>query len=186
VLDPLSTWTNALLSLPPDSSSSAGIINFVAAIATLMNKIQAGPTGTPGIFTLNQSVFISNLSGLTPTGTNSWVNTLANAWNAAVSASVITPDTVTAIVWTASGVDTLTSPSATTTIVSLSTAYATLVSELMAIATLFLTPGITYSQVSSYPQPLAQAFRDATLAFEFNCIGVESPSTPVPIVFQGE
>lgn len=191
-LTALSDWTNALKNLPAVSSAPDGVHNFAVEISNHMDSVQAGPTGTAGIFTMEESTFESNLMTLGTSGDTSWVAKLVSAWQTAVIASSITSGTVTDPLWTLSMTDIDTAGSAPVVISTIASAAATLQSELMAIATVFTSSNPDSTEVSNCPQQIAKAFRDATLAFTFNCIGEMTnplpppPGIPVPKVFTAQ
>jgi hypothetical protein len=172
------TLSNNLLALSPSSNLFTAIPIFVGVIANFMNEVQAGPTGTVGIFTFGNAAMIAAMEAMTPVSDNSWIPIFANAWEAGVVSGVITPSTVTNSIWIGSGnKDTETSPSPSSTITTLSAAKAVLIAGLETAQ-----PDITE------PITFATAIRNATLAFEFTCIGLGSPPlfTPIPIVIAAE
>lgn len=184
MLDPLTTWTNTILALPTETVQPVGMLNLSNAIGGLMDKVQAGPTGSPGILTFSSPVMASNLGALSPSSSPAWAGTMASAWASAMAASVIAPGTVTEPAWTASVVDVATLPSAAATVVTLAAATSLLTTELQALAALFQNPNTPPATLAQGPMMMAQAFRDATSAFTFLCIGlaVAVPSPiPVPI-----
>jgi len=168
----------AFLALSPTTNSTEGVTAFVGVVANFMDQVQAGPTGTPGIFTLNQSVMIPLILAMPPVSDDSWISNFVSAWQTSVSASTITPGTVTESVWVGSGgLDIATLPSAATTITTIAAAAATLESGLNLVGA-----------ASDQTLQLATAIRDATLAFVFNCIGLAAPPplTPIPIPLSAE
>ena len=172
ILD-LSGWTKRFNQLDPTLIPIEGVTNFAQAVADLTNPLQANPGGVPGILTFAQPVFVANLSSLAPTLAASWVAILANAWNLAMAASIITPGTVTNAVWLGSGgVDSSTAGTGTAVIQNLAAATAQLSTELATI-----TPDVS-------AQGMALAFRDATLMLQLQVIGLAPPLalTPIPIV----
>jgi hypothetical protein len=180
VLDPLSTWTDKIKALPSVKDPVTGVTNFVAAISSLTNKVQAGPTGQVGIFVMDQPTFIAQLSSLSPF-TPTWSVIMATAWQASVLASVIVPNTVTDPLWTSSNTDSNTLPAAAATIITIPAAFASLTSDLAAISSYFLTQPTDSKQIQAkHPEAMAKAFRDATLQFQFNCIGLVSAIVPIP------
>lgn len=173
MLPSASSLKNDLSNLPSASGPADGSVNFVGAISAFMNQVQGGPLGTPGIFALMDAAMIAIMSTLTPTSGDAWKSTLADAWEAAVLAAIITPATVTNPTWIGSGgKDVLTLPAAPASIPTLSAAKAVLVASLASVG-----------PTDDAPLPLASAFRDATLAFVFNCIGLGPPPAfpPIPI-----
>jgi len=158
-----------ILNLSPTTSANTGMTNLTAQIADFMNQVQAAG-GEPGIFALAQSVVVAALAALPPVSDNSWINGFANAFEAGVTAAIITPGTVTNAAWIgSSGIDVNTLPSAST-ITTIAAAKAQLISDLA---------NVTSS--NNPPYPLAQAISDATLKFIFLCIGLGPPPTFVPI-----
>ena len=171
------TLKQNILSLKPTKNSIEGITAFVEVIADFMNLVQAGPTGSTGIFTFNNSAMISIMETMKPVKDNSWIANFANAWEAGVSGGIISPGTVTDPTWIGSGnKDIETLPSASATIINITSAKAHLISNLSNI------------NISNAPLPFATAIRNATLIFQFNCIGLGSPPsfTPIPIVFSAQ
>jgi hypothetical protein len=169
---------NNILALSPTTDEVAGITSLVGVLADFMNQVQGGPDGMVGIFTLDNPTVIAALSTLAPVNNNSWVAAFSTAFLSGVTAGVITPSTVTNSAWIGSGdLDTETSPSAASTITTLSAFESTLMSGL---------DGATAE--NNPPQPFAAAFRDSTLEFQFECIGLGPPPTftPIPIVIAAE
>jgi len=164
---------SALLALEPTKDKTQGITKFVGVISSFMNKVQGGPLGSPGIFTFNDAAMIAILMTQQPVKDNSWIPTFASAWEAGCIAAVIAPGTVTNPVWIGSGTkDVATLPTAAATITTLSAAKALLTAGLASVG-----------PTSDAPLPLANAIRNATLAFVFNCIGLGPPPplTPIPV-----
>jgi hypothetical protein len=162
-----------LLTLPEELNSAAAATNFINKIAAFMDQVQAGPTGSPGIFTYNKPPAIAGIQALTPVIDNSWITNFANAIHSGSTSATLTPGTVTSPVWTASLVDTF-----PPTITTLSAALSTLISDLASV-----TSG------NNPPMPLAQAISNYTLAFTFECTGLATsvPSPiPVPLPFSAE
>lgn len=171
-LDPLSEWGKALDNLPRTGDIAAGCLNFATAIAGLTDKVQAGDDGQAGILTFNKAIFAVQLQALAPTGTDSWTTIVATSWLAAMTASVITPGTVSKPVWAASeGKDTETLATAAGTISNLSAASA------------FLETALKATKPALTSQAVAKAFRDATLMLQFTVIGKApgTPPSPVPL-----
>jgi len=183
MLDPLSTWTSTLKALPSVDSQSTGAQNFAQALGDLMNKVQGGATGSPGIFAFAVPIMKAQLMTLTPTGGPEWATKLATGWQTACTASIITPGTVSNPAWTASGVDVLTLPTAAATITTISAAGAALSSSLSAVAQIFQASNPDPGEVANAPEKMAKAFRDATLLFQFTCIGLvlAPPAPPFPL-----
>lgn len=181
MLKPLATWAERFANIPPTDSPSKGSLAFATVLGGLMNDVQGGPTGSPGIFTFAAPVFANGLSSLSPSGGTGWVSTLSQAWMSACQASVITPGTVTNPAWAASGVDVATSPSAASTIGTISAATALLKSGLMEVAELFQQKNPDPALVLKAPENMAKAFRNGTLAFVFTCIGLAPGLPPFPV-----
>jgi hypothetical protein len=177
MLPTASSFKDSLLALSPTKDQAEGVNNFVNAVADFSNQVQAGSTGTPGILTFGNSAMVAILLTQHPVKDSSWIMPFANAWEAGILASVITPGTVTGPAWIGSVVDVDTLPSAADTITTLSAAKAILISGLGNVA-----------PTSDAPLPLATAIRNATLALTFNCIGLGAPPdfTPIPIPIPAE
>lgn len=185
MVDPLSGWKSRLLAMPPVNTATAGVQNLADFLGDEMDKVEA-QGGSPGIFTFDRPLFVSTLlsSGFGPTAGNEWAGKLATAWMTASGSATITAGTVTNGAWTASVTDIQTSPSGSSTIVTLSSAKTFLENTLLSAASTFASV-TNPSQGDAVVDQVAGAFRDATLMFQFNCIGlaiaVPSP-IPVPIV----
>lgn len=165
-------FSSQLLTVPPEANSETAATNFIGVVATFLNQMQAGPTGTPGILTYNNSIAISGIAALTPVNDDSWITNFANAIHSGVTSATLTAGTVTSPAWTASGVDTL-----PPTITTLPTALSLLISELA-----------TVTSSNNPPQPMAQAIHDYATALTFLCTGIVagSPPTPLPLTFSAE
>ena len=173
-----STLANDILALPTTTDKVSGITNLVDLLGNFMDQVEGNPGGTVGIFTLNNATVIAALSSLVPVDDNSWVSAFTTAFLSGVTTGTITPGTVTNSAWIGSGnMDTETSPSPSSTITTLSAFESTLMSGLSS-ATAENNP----------PQPFAGAFRDSTLEFQFECIGLGPPPTftPIPITIAAE
>lgn len=185
MLDPLSGWKSRLLAMPPASDANSGIQNLADFLGDQMDKVEA-QGGGPGIFTFDRGLFASTLlsSGFGPTSGNEWAGKLATAWMTGSGSTTITAGTVTNPAWTASVTDIQTLPSGSATIVTLASAKTFLESALLGAASSFSSV-TNPAQGDAVVTQVAGAFRDATLLFQFNCIGlaiaVPSP-IPVPIV----
>ena len=159
-------------------------MNLANAVGDLMGKVQAGPLGQPGILTFMSAVMGSSLGSAQPAAGPDWVPQMVNAWQSAMMSSVITPGTVKFPGWTASQSDILTIPSAAASIPTLAAAAALLQTELMALAATYMNPQADTATLMSGPQKMAQAFRDATSMFLFQCIGLmilPPPAPPAPL-----
>lgn len=161
-----------ILALPTTIIPLTGVGNLISVLSSFTNQVQAGPTGSPGIFTFNGPITIPLIVAMPPVADNSWIPVFAAAMIAGITAGTITPGTVTNPAWLGSVVDVNTSPSAVATISTIAVAQATLISKL-ASATANNNP----------PYPFAEAIRDAILEFIFICIGLgPGPAfTPIPI-----
>jgi len=162
-----------LLTLPEELSSHQAAVNFVAKVAAFMNQVQAGPTGTPGIFTFNNASAVSGIEALTPVLDNSWIVGFANALHSGSTAATLTPGTVSSPTWTSSGVDVL-----PPTITTLPAALGVLIAGLGSV-----------TSSNNPPMPLAQAISNYTLAFVFQCTGFEATDggpVPVPLTFPAQ
>jgi hypothetical protein len=141
-----------------------------------MDLLQAGPTGSSGIFALNRPAMIGILMTQEPTATKDWILKFADAWEAGVSGAIIAPATVTNPAWGGSGgVDTLTLPSGAATIVNIPAGKAILMAELSKV-----------KPTVPAPMPLAEAVQKATKTLSFLCIGLSPGMTPVPIPFTAQ
>lgn len=174
MLPSVSTLNNNILALQPVGVEITGITNLVNVIAAFMNQMQAGPTGTPGIFTYNNAAAIALLSSLPNVGDNSWVINFANGIHAGSTGAILVPGTVTAPAWTASVVDVL--PPVNTTI---------------AAALPVLISGLNNCSYSNNPaMPMAQAISDYAKAFTFLCTGLvlapPGPPIPLPLSFPAQ
>jgi len=158
---------NQLLTLKPSDSPIEAATNFINVVAAFFDKVQAGPTGSPGIFTYNKAVAIPLIAALPPVPDQSWIMPFANAINAGAVAGTLTPGTVTLpAVWLVSVVDVL--PPVITTIA---------VAKNLLIAA--LTP---VTSTNNPPLPLAQALYLYISAFIFLVTGIGGTViSPVPI-----
>lgn len=189
-LDPLSDWTARLLAMPQVDTPLLGATNLADFYGDLADKVEAdSPDGSSvGIFTFDRITFATTLVGLGfgPDASTAWAGKIATAYSTALATSVITPGTVTSAAWTLSTVDTLTAPTGAATITSIAAAAASLETDLIASNALFQAGTITTpSEADSSIEDFANAFRKATLLFEFLCIGIAAgaPPTPVPLTF---
>jgi hypothetical protein len=174
MLPSVSSLNSQILALSPNSSESSAMTNLVNVIAAFLNQMQAGATGSPGIFTYNNSAAISAMSSLPNAADSSWVSSFANGVHAGATAATLAPGTVVSPAWTASGVDTL--PPTNT---GLSAALSVLVSGLN---------NCTYS--NNPAMPMAQAISDYAKAFTFLCTGLvlapPGPPIPLPLTFNAQ
>ncbi len=161
---------DSLLALSPSSDPVSAVNAFVKVIADFTAKAQGGPLGIPGIITFGNAAMASLLLAMPPVMDNSWIVPFANAWQAGILASIITPGTITNPIWIGSTVDVATLPSAAATILTLPAATAILISGLASVV-----------PDSNAPLPLATAIRDATLALVFNAIGLGALEVPIPV-----
>jgi hypothetical protein len=167
-----------ILALPTSDNLVTAVPDFVAVIANWTNQLQAGPDGTPGIFTFGNAAMSAILETLVPVDDNSWIPIFANAWQAGILAGVVAPSTVTNSVWIGSGTkDTETSASPASTITTISAAKALLISELANVV-----------PDNTAPLALATAINDATQALIFTVIGLGPPPTftPIPLTFNAQ
>lgn len=163
----LSGWTSRLNQIPKIASATAADINFADAIGDLTDPLEV-IGGTPGIILFARPIFATALDAMTPSAGMAWASIMANAWQSALAASVITPGTVSDPAWVGSGnsdVDTL--PIGASTIINLAAAMASLQSALLT------------SQPAIGCDDFAKAFRDATLMLQFQVIG-KGPPPPLP------
>lgn len=173
MLPSVSSLNNQILALPPTLSSSAGATQFINVIAAFLNQMQAGPTGSPGIFTYSNAPAIAALTLLQPVGDNSWINNFANAIHSGSTAASLIAGTVTDPAWTASAVDTF-----PPTIITLSSALSTLISDLASVTAL-----------NNPAMPMAQAISNYAQAFTFQCTGLVTtggPPAPLPLTFPAQ
>lgn len=168
MLPSVSSLNSQLLALPPTLSSNAGATQFVNCIASYMNQVQGGPTGTPGIFTYLRPPVIAAIQALPPLIDNSWITNFANAIHLGTTGATLVPGTITSPAWTASITDI-----GPVSIITLSSALSTLISA--------LSP-VTWDNNPALP--LAQAINSYTLAFTFQTTGLAlaPPGPPIPIV----
>jgi hypothetical protein len=155
------------LSMPEAFTPIDGATHFVNIIGNYMDQVQAGPTGSPGIFTYLRPPVIAAIAALPPVKDNSWIVQFANAIHLGALGAILVPGTVTLpAVWLVSVVDTL--PPVITT---LDAALAVLIGSLANV-----------TSANNPPQPLAQAIHDYISAFIFLCTGIGGTViTPVPI-----
>lgn len=173
-----STLSDNLLALTPSDTIDGAIPPFVGVIADFTNEVQAGPDGTVGVLTFGNAAMIAAMEAMTRVPDNSWIPIFADAWEAGITTSVITPSTVTDSVWSGSGdKDTETSPSPTTTITTIAAAKAVLIAGLT-----------TAEPDDNEPIAFATAIYNATLALSFTCIGLGPPPAlpPISIVFPAQ
>lgn len=163
-----------ILSLKPVLSRQAGATQFVNLVANFINKVQAGPTGVPGILTYSNSIAILAIENLPEVVDMSWVINFANAIHLGVIHGSLLQGTVTDSSWTYSNVDTY-----TPIITNLSSALSTLISGLQ-IVTYKDNPAI----------PMATAIYNYAKSFTFQCTGLvsdsPSPPIPLPLIFNAE
>lgn len=170
------TLNQAILALTPLVNQHIALVNFVDVVADFMDQVQAGPTGSPGILTVNRPVFVAQLETQVPVADSSWIPNFADAWYMGVAQGTITPGTVSAPAWAGgSGTDTQTSASPVATITTLMAAKALLQAELANVM-----PDNTAAL------PMAKAIRDATLAMTFLCVGLNPSSSPVSVSFPAQ
>jgi uncharacterized transporter YbjL len=172
------TLSNNILALAPSSITDVAIPLFVDVIANFTNEVQAGPDGTPGILTFGNAAMVTAMEAMVPVADSSWIPIFADAWEAGITTGIITPGTVTDPAWLGSGnKDTETLASPATTIITLSAAKAILISGLMSAM-----------PDNTAPLAFATAIYNATLAFQFECIGLGVAPTfiPIPIVFPAQ
>lgn len=180
MLDPESAWIDKFKKMKPADTPIQGIQQLADTIEGLINKVEPnlpGATISPGIFTWNKPIFIAQALALAPTPGPTWIPTLASAWTAACSASIIKPGTVNdPSLWQVSTVDTLTLPVAAATITTISAAQAVLSGLLQLVPV-----AMAANQPGKAPENMAKAFRAATLTFMFTLIGIAgTPISPVP------
>jgi hypothetical protein len=155
------------LNLPEETDRHQAATNVVNVIADFMNQVQAGPTGSPGIFTYTRPPAISMIEALPEVDDDSWIPNFANAIHAGATAAILTPGTVVYPAWTASSVDVL-----------------PVVNVGLGAALSVLMEGLQPVTSSNNPcLPLAQAIYNYTLAFKFLCTGLvlAPPGAPFPL-----
>lgn len=179
-LDPPKEWENRLRAMAQSQSLSAGAKELADFYGDMGDKVQ-GLGGSPGIFTFNRAVFQAQLMalGFAPNpSAPGWAAILSTAWLNAVNLSTVSPGTVPNPAWTASGVDVLTVPIGSATIITASAAKAKLQASLIASANAFK------SNSDDGIFKFAKAFHDATKEFTFLTIGltlVGPAPVPTPI-----
>jgi hypothetical protein len=174
MLPSVSTFSNTLLALSPVDVSLAGATQFIGAVASFINQVQAGPTGSPGILTYGESAAIAAMQSLPPVNDNSWITGFASAIHVGTTTGILVPGTVTSPAWTASLVD-VDPPVIITSAIALST----LISGLSSV-----------TSSNNPPVPMAQAISNYALALTFQCTGLAlappGPPIPVPLTFNAE
>lgn len=142
MLPPAQTLANEILALPASPIPLTGITAFVGVITSYMANVQGGPTGLPGIFTLNSALVIAAMTAMKPVTDNSWISSFADAMEDGIVAAIITPGTVTEPVWVTSVTDVSTLPLGASTITTIAAAKAKLIFEYckhnIAICTIYL------------------------------------------------
>jgi hypothetical protein len=168
MLPGVSSLNSQLLALPPVGTSVAGATQFVNCIATYMNQVQGGPTGSPGIFTYMNAPAIAAIQALSPVADNSWITNFANAIHTGSTSATLVPGTITNPAWTSSLVDI-----GPVSITTLAAALSTLISGLNAV-----TSG------NNPAMPMAQAIHDYVAAFVFQTTGLiaDPPNAPIPLI----
>lgn len=168
---------SALLSMPKTTSKLDGVTNIVNEIGDYMDKLQAGGSGSPGIFALDRPSMIGILMSQNPVTNDSWVKIFSKAWEAGVSGATITPGTVTDSAWAGSGgVDAVTPGTGSAAITNIPAAKSVLEAKLKQVK-----PTIPA------PLPMAEAVHEATKTLSFLCIGLAPVSfTPIPLPFTAQ
>lgn len=190
-LEDLDSWKERLLAMPSVSTSIEGAQNLADFYGDKADKVQAdSPDGSSeGIFTFNRSVFVVQLiaQGFGPSSSADWIPKISTAYEMALKASSISASTVTNSAWTATGnKDTQTKSTGIEVITTISAAKGILEAGLISAENPFLSGGIQNPDDMSDSNALfAKAFRDATLAFVFTCIGkvMGVPPVEVPLTF---
>lgn len=161
-----------ILALSPSTSKPSAVQAFVDVIATFTQDVQAGSMGSPGVLTLNKPAMVGILTSQSPTAGNDWIMTMANAWEAGVSTGTVAVGTVTNPAWIGSG-----GMDISCNISNVAAAKSMLISELASVV-----------PDSSAALPMATAFRNATLALKFLCVGLGPPPSmaPIPLTFNAE
>jgi hypothetical protein len=182
-VDGLSSWKSRLLAMPNVGDQTSGAWNLANFCGDMMDKLNV-QGGTVGVFTFDRPLFVSTLLAvMSPDGGTAWAGKLASAWATASGSNTVTPATVTNGAWAGGSTkDILTSPSGNSTIVNLSAAKSALESSLIAVGTPFVNKDIqTGAQADSSNEAFAKSFRDATLMFQFKCIGLNPAMIPTPV-----
>jgi hypothetical protein len=177
MLADLQAWQDRLMQMSPAKDPISGALNLANFCGDMIDNVQASG-GHTGIFKFNRPLFTATLAAsFAPTASPSvWATEISVAWQAAVSASIITPGTVTNPAWLISFVDVNTLPIGASTIITLSIATNTLKNALVTSQSTFT------NSVPDGSKAFAKAFRDATLMFKFLCIGIAgTPVSPVPL-----
>jgi hypothetical protein len=176
VIDAASVWKSEFKNLPLVSSSvgdaMSNIADFVDQRVT-GKMILGAPMGGSFSFTFNKAAFLSPLTSLTPSPSNSaGMNALASAWQSAVLSSnmivasgayVGAPTPATMFATAVAVVDSS----------SVAAAYSTLLSQLLA------------AQPVSEDPPFPTFFYDAFVALKYNVSGINMippPAGPQPLV----
>jgi hypothetical protein len=183
-VDPLSSWKSRLLAMPNVGVGTQGAQNLSNFCGDMMDKLNV-QGGTVGVFTFDRSLFVSTWLGMAePDGGTAWCGKLASAWATASGSNTITSGTVTNSAWAGGSTkDVLTDSSGNSTIVNLSAAQAALASYLTAVGTPFVNKSIqTGAQADASNEAFAKCFRDATLLFQFKCIGLNPAMIPTSVI----
>jgi len=189
MLDPLPDWVDRLKQMPSVGTSQEGAENLANFYGDLADKVTA--EGSPPLFTFNRQVFASTLlsQGFGPTGGTEWVQKIGTAFEAGVAQGTITPALKADPRWTASGSDVQTPSTGASVILTLSIARSTLESGLIS-ATQGFSQTENSDQADSSQEKFAQAWRDATLEFQFTLIGLivvpPSGTAPLPLTFNAQ
>jgi hypothetical protein len=169
-----SVLADALKALKPDMSKPAAVKKFVDEIGDYMDEVQAGSTGSKGIFKLNRPAMVSILLGQGPVMDTSWAPKFADAWEAGVLAAAITPGTVVNPAWVGSGSKDIATPGiGAAAIITIPAGKAILMAKLM-----------TAKPTMGAPITIAEAVKAGTEALMFLNIGLSAPPpmapTPIP------
>lgn len=159
------TLNSQLLSLPESDNSFQAATNFINIISSFIDQIQAGATGSPGIFIYSKPNPISMIQAMQPVDDNSWIINFANAIHSGSVSATLVSGTVVDPVWTASEVDVL-----IPTITNLSDALNVLISGLNNV-----------NSTNNPPMPLAQAIYNYASTFIFQCTGLVAGTSPTPL-----
>lgn len=168
MLDGIEALRSKFLAMPEAYTSIEGATHFVNIIGDYFDKVQAGPTGSPGIFTYTRPPVIAAIMALQPVADNSWIPQFANAIHLGSLAGILVPGTVTLpAVWLVSVTDIVSPP----VIITLGAALSVLMGELGDVTSL-----------DDPPRKLAKAIHDYISAFIFLCTGLGGTIiSPVPI-----
>jgi hypothetical protein len=171
-------WTDSLADLPKVGDTSWAE-NFADYYADMISEIEPDPTVMIPLdftFTFNKDLFKSNLILLAPTpNALAGITGFANAWSAAVLATVVVVGTNTVYGSPATNANTFSA--VTTSLIN----PASIAAGQAIILTLATDPPVGDTKDSKFPEK----FRNATLALKIDVTGLDStptPAGPLPLV----